>query len=65
MFILGVFWFPRSCRTSFISLNDEVDLHLQHIWSDVELDHISHPQQAGYSQGAYKSVVTLPEEKGS
>lgn len=59
---LGGFWF--------ISPNDEVDLHLQHIWSDVELDHISHPQLAGYSLGApkdkeYKSVATLPEEKGS
>eukprot|EP00066_Takifugu_rubripes_P003193 XP_003965597.2 PREDICTED: melanopsin-B-like isoform X1 [Takifugu rubripes] len=41
-----------------------------HIWSDVELDPISHPRQASYSLRAlkdkeYKSVTTLPEEKGS
>lgn len=68
VFSLGVFWFLGSCRTSFISPDDEVDLRLQHIWSDVELDHISHPRQAGHSLGALKdreSVARLPEEKGS
>lgn len=49
---------------------DEVDLHLQHIWSDVELDPISRPRQSSYSLGAlkdkeYKPVAMLPEEKGS
>lgn len=70
LFILGVFRFPGSCTTGFIFPNDEVDLHLQHIWSDVELDPISHPRQASYSLGAlkdkeYKSAAMLPEEKGS
>lgn len=43
---------------------------LQHIWSDVELDPVSHSLQSSYSLRTLKdkesnSLATLPEEKGS